>query len=231
MYQYKFDKNRCWYKKACSLFDSKDCTSACLRFMEMDYMFFTSGLPTNLQYPILLQPDKKDIKVFRELDSIKRGIQEFVQEGSGLFIGSANTGNGKTTWAAKLLCKYFDEVWPGNAFRPRGLWVNVQDLILSLKEDIKHNDNKFLQQFKNLARNIDLVVWDDIGGKKLSGYDYDILYSYINARIQNGKSNIFTSNFVGEELTDQLGNRLYSRVYTNSIVIEFVGHDFRGRAK
>ena len=54
------------------------------------------------------------------------------------------------------------------------------------------------------------------------------LLSIIDARLNNNKSNIYTSNLDREDLHSFLGDRLYSRIYNYSTCIEFVGKDKRG---
>ena len=53
------------------------------------------------------------------------------------------------------------------------------------------------------------------------------LLSIIDDRINNKKSNIYTSNLNKDELHKLLGDRVYSRVYNYSECIEFLGKDKR----
>ena len=63
---------------------------------------------------------------------------------------------------------------------------------------------------------------------KASDYEHQILFQYIDDRINAGKSNIYTSNKSREQLEDLLGARLTSRVYNYSTVIHFIEGDKRG---
>lgn len=227
-YEYMFDADRCWYKNACPFKGTEECRSSCVRFMEMDYLFYTSEVPKALQNPdnLILHPDEDDLDSFYRLKKIKDNIVDWVEEGNNLLICSENCGNGKTTWAAKLMNKYFDEIWSGNCLKPRGYFINVGDLLLEFKLSI--NANKNMDKWRSRFQEIDLIVWDDIGDVPLTGYEHQILYSLINKRLANGKANIYTSNAVGETLKDMVGSRLYSRIYNNSEVIELVGPDMRG---
>ena len=212
-------KQECWYKDVCT-YDS--CTN-CIRYVEMKYLLDTSGIPKSRQYPQELIADV-DLNAYRKLADIKLDIVEFVESGSNLFICSQNTGNGKTSWAIKLMLRYFNEIWAGNGFRARGLFVNVPTLLLQLK----NFDNPLPEEFKQHLMDVDLVIWDEIASTSISNYDYSNLLMFLDYRILNDKSNIFTSNAVTkDELEKNVGAKLASRIWNTSEVIEFRGKDRR----
>ena len=62
----------------------------------------------------------------------------------------------------------------------------------------------------------------------LTAYDYGQFAIYLNYRVQVGLSNIFTSNFTTlEQLSGAIGDKLASRVYNTSEIIELEGRDMR----
>ena len=64
----------------------------------------------------------------------------------------------------------------------------------------------------------------------MSNYEYTQLLIYIDHRILNGKSNIYTSNVTTlEDLEEIVGSRLASRIFSTSKVIEFKAADGRGK--
>lgn len=212
-------KQECWYKDVCT-YDS--CTN-CIRYVEMKYLLDTSGIPKSRQYPQELIADV-DLNAYRKLADIKLDIVDFVDSGSNLFICSQNTGNGKTSWAIKLMLRYFNEIWAGNGFRARGLFVNVPTLLLQLK----NFENPLPEEFKQHLMDVDLVIWDEIASTSISNYDYSNLLMFLDYRIINDKSNIFTSNAVTkDELEKNVGAKLASRIWNTSEVIEFRGKDRR----
>lgn len=227
MYQYTFDKNICWYNKVCNKFNTSDCNRNCLRYMEMFYLMETSNIPKSNQFRNELIPARKDLPNFKILQNIKNDIVNFVNNGDNLYIFSKNLGNGKTTWSIKLMQKYFDEIWAGNGFRIRGLFVHVPSFLTKFKEIINKKDEEF-EDFKQLLITVDLVIWDDIAAGKLSDYDHTNLLTYIDARKLSGRSNIYTGNLDGNELVDALGNRLKSRIWNDSYKVEILGNDRRG---
>ena len=177
----------CWYKDVCT----QVCTESCIRYLEMSYLMDSSGIPKAKQKSINLSPDDSDYDAFYSLLSIKNDIVNFVNSGKNLYITSNITGNGKTSWAIKLMLKYFNEVWAGNGFKTRGLFIHVPTLLTNLK----NFENPLSDSYKQDLSTTDLVIWDDIASTEMSKYDYSQLLMYIDNRIMNEKSNIFTIEF------------------------------------
>lgn len=227
MYQYIFEKENCWYKNVCSKWNTNECNKNCIRYMEMHYLINSSNIPKSSQFKNELIPSPIDLANFNFLKEIKDNILDFVKKGDSLYIFSQNFGNGKTTWAIKLMQSYFDKIWAGNGFIQRGLFIHTPSFLTKFKEIINKKDESF-EDLKQQLIDVDLVIWDDIAAGKLTDYDHTNLLTYIDQRILNGKSNIYTGNLNEEELIEALGNRLESRVWNNSYVIELKGCDRRG---
>lgn len=226
MYSYKFDKENCWYKKICTKYSENNCNPNCIRYMEMHYLIETSNIPKSKQFKNELIPEKIDVENFKFLNEIKNDILNFVSNGENLYIFSERFGNGKTTWAIKLMQKYFDCIWPGNGFKTRGLFIHVPSFLTKLKDIISNKDEEF-EIIKQQLLEVDLVIWDDIAAGKLSDFDYNNLLTYIDQRKLNGKSNIYTGNLNESELKIAVGNRLKSRIWNDSSIVEIIGSDRR----
>lgn len=211
----------CWYKDVCQ----NECSNNCIRYLEMKYLVDNSNIPKSKQYPISLQAGV-DYNAFCTLAEFKDDIARYVDEGFNLYITSSCTGNGKTTWAIKLLLKYFDSIWAGNGFKTRGLFVHVPTLL----NQLKNFQNPLSETYKKDLLECDLVVWDDIASTDMSAYDHSQLLSYIDQRIFSEKANIFTGNLPEfDTLAKAIGEKLASRIYRTSSVVEFKGKDRRGR--
>lgn len=222
MYEYQFNPNNCWYKKVCQ----NTCESPCIRYMEMDFLLYHSQIPTKRQYPVSLTPESVDYDRFMDLADIKDDINNFVNNGESLYITSEFTGNGKTSWAIKLMLKYFDNIWSGNGFKVRGIFVNVPSFLTQLKSNISNHNTEFENMIDSLS-DVDLVIWDDIASTGLTAYEHSQLLSYIDQRVLACKANIFTGNIPDEkQLEKAIGTRLASRVLSGT-VIELKGRDRR----
>ena len=102
----------------------------------------------------------------------------------------------------------------------------VKRYLLALKESIS-NKNEYADTVNKYILEADLVVWDDIDTKMGTEFELNHLLNIINTRMDNGKSNIFTSNLGNKELINALGERLASRICNKSIDIELHGADKR----
>lgn len=225
-YSYKFDKEKCWYKNVCPHYD-QGCRSGCVRFMKMHFLVNNALLTEKQQHPIKLYVEEIDKQSYLKLNDIKHNIRQYVEDGNNLLIYSSITGNGKTQWMLKLLMSYFNAVWAEDDFSIRGLFINVPRFFNELKENIS-KPSEYVEHIKKYVLDAPMVVWDEIGVKNLTPYEHDYLLSYINARLDAGRSNMFTSNLNKEQLLEVLGDRLYSRVINSSDIIELKGKDKRG---
>lgn len=212
--------DECWYREVCSDLNCENC----IKYLEMRFLMDSSGIPKAKQRPVKLIPDDCDYDKFVTLDSVKKDIKEFVELGGNLFICSKSTGNGKTSWALKLLMHFFEEVWDGNGLQVRGLFIHVPTLLLQLK----NFSNPLSEEYKRQILNVDLVVWDEIASSNVSQYDYQNLLMFLENRLLNDKANIFTSNSTTlAEVTEAVGAKIASRLWNWSDVIEFKGKDRR----
>lgn len=215
----------------CHFYDScnhKDCNTFCLRKYKTDYYFDRGLIPLNRRGRIALRidADGRDEVPFTELSNIERNIETFVEGGNNLYIHSSIAGNGKTSWAFRLLRAYVDSVWYRKEMKPIVLFIGVPRFLLELKANISQR-SEYIEHIESCVLDCDLVVWDDIGSKNGTEFEVSHLLSIIDTRINNGKSNIYTSNLDKEELHNILGDRLYSRIYNYSKCVEFVGRDKR----
>lgn len=213
--------NECWYKSVCT----NTCNDSCIRYLEMNSLLEKSYIPECKWQPTSLSPDDCDYSAFCDLADIKDEIDGFVLAGKNLYIYSDKTGNGKTSWAIKLMLKYFDTVWAGNGFRCRGVFVHVPTLLTRLK-NFEITDQS-LEDLKLELPDVDLVIWDDVASTSLSNYDHSQLITYIDQRVLNEKSNIFTGNLSKDGMEKSLGARLASRVWNASKRVELKGRDKR----
>lgn len=239
-------KNSCWLKDCCNHIDcDKD---FCMREYKINYLYDQAGLSllqrqnvrmVPIGYEYLTDEKGKDIldengreiptpafKSFLALGTCKDNIVNFVKDGSNLLIHSTQCGNGKTTWAIKLAQAYINKIWPSSDLKCRVLFINVPRFLLELKRNIDEK-SEYISHIKDNVLDCDLVIWDEIGTKDLTVFEHENVLSLINARLDSGKSNIYTSNLNERELKESLGDRLYSRIVNMSYNIEIYGLDMR----
>lgn len=216
-------RQKCRYNEECS----EDC-KGCIRQAGISRLLKFSGLPEyqwKREHMQLYMPkDSKDRKVYEMLKDIQDNIVEFVNGGRQLYICSSRVGNGKTTWAIKLLLAYLDEKSYWLADKPRGMFVNVCDYLYKSKDFT----NPMQQGYRENMKDCDLLVLDDIAIAGLTDFDYINFYGILEHRAVAHKSTIFTGNCTDPEIMeDILGQRLTSRIWNKSLLIEFLDSDRR----
>lgn len=215
----------CWYLGVCPK-SPNGCSNTCLRYSEMLSLVQQSNIPPSKWIPLKLRPGK-DRLAFIRLQEIKDDIENWTKKGGNLYIYSDTFGNGKTSWAIKLMLAYFNKIWAGNGFRRRGIFVSVPEFIDRNREIINNRDEEFVKIREDLLK-CDLVIWDDISSIKLTDFNHAILFNYIDARMLANKANIFTGNVDYEGMMKNLGGRLASRIWNESEIVQFVDQDKRG---
>lgn len=150
-----------------------------------------------------------------------------VRNGNHLYLTNNCIVTHNTSWSIKMLQEYFNQVWLGNRYRCRGLFIFVPSFLNDIKKNMNNPSAEF-NDFVNRIKVADLVVWDDIGANKLSEFDHTQLLSYVDQRNLDLKSNIYTGNLDYEQLLEAVGSRLTSRIWNNSYQVEILGTDRRG---
>lgn len=175
---------------------------------------------------------KEDEEAFEYLNKVKNNIRLFVKLHHNLLIASPHPGNGKTSWAAKILLHYILDYAYEYAF-PRNtpvLFINVPEYLT--KKKLAISDRELAEEISEIEKCIftaKIVVFDDIATKTATEYDRDMLFMYINNRTDNYLSNIYTTNISAEDLYEVLGDRLADRVIGYSKHVELNGAGMRGK--
>lgn len=216
------NRNNCWYKDRCTA----NCNDSCIRYKLMYSLFKQSNLPECQWNYKDLRCSQDDYSSFLHLGNISKDIEIFVNEGRQLYIYSTNCGNGKTSWAIRLMYSYFDRIWHKSSFDCKALFVNTSKFLYNCKRSISQQIDGF-EELCNKIAEVDLVIWDDITCAKVTDYEHQILFQYIDDRICSGKANIFTGNHNREDCIGIIGDRLTSRIFSD-YTIEFVEGDKRG---
>lgn len=223
----------CPYIETCKKYRLKDCSlianNFCMKLFKINQLQDLALLTEKQKQPIQLRldADKKDLEAFQKLKYIENNIIDFIDKGENLYLYSKNTGNGKTSWGIKILNSYFSKIWFNTELVCKGLFINVPKFLISLKDNISQK-SEYISHIKENVLNANLIIWDDIATKGFTQFEMENVLNIINNRIDSNKSNIYTSNLMGEELRESIGDRLYSRIYNNSQLIELVGVDKRG---
>lgn len=217
------ENKNCWLSDDCS---KCYCDKPCIKRIKLNY-YYNEGLITDKQRrKIKFKPDKKDTDNFEYLSKIAKNILKFVKHGGNLYLHSKQCGNGKTSIALRLVQSYLDKIWPTADLTCKVLFINVPRYLIEIKNNISER-SEYIEHIRKNVLIADIVIWDDVGTKGLTQFEHENVLSLINARLDAGKANIYTSNLSKEELHASVGDRLYSRVYSLSEDVELFGDDYR----
>lgn len=205
------------------------------RIAQLD-LLENSNIPEVYWDEIKLAIPKVDVEAYERLSEIKNDIVNISEPNlhmRNLLICSNRTGNGKTSWALKIL-QYFlfrsastlyytdnDDSW--------GYFVTVADYVAMSKE-WDSDRRKIFYRMQDMVDKARVVVFDDIAVGEYSRAEYMALYTAIEKRLLNKKFCIFTSNFIDSDdavLTNRLGVRLVDRIYCTSEKIILNGEGVR----
>ena len=221
----------CFLHDVCNIYRKNNChlDEFCLKLFKTDALYNEGlfNIPQRKHLNLRIDDDGTDKVSFTQLKQIETNIEDFVQQGSNLYLYSQNCGNGKTSWALRLAQTYINKIWHKTEIKCRVLYISVPKFFIMLKDNIREG-NEYIYHIKNNVLDCDLVIWDDIGTKMGTEFEIENLLNIIDARISNNKSNIYTSNMSPAQLNERVGERLYSRIVNTAYNIELMGKDKRG---
>lgn len=216
-------KTDCYLQSECV--NVEKCQHPCNTFLSLDELMAVARIPHAMRFPIPMKRVPVIDTVSITLASIRDHCVGKFNQGENFYFYSASPGSGKTTWAIKILNTYLANVCETPFRYIPAFFVNIPEFFRDEKWNIQ-NPNKAHDEFRRQLESAVIVVWDDIGLSNLTKYEYDILYSLINARMRACRSNIFTSNHSIDEIKERVGTAIYSRLSACEQVI-FPSVDFR----
>lgn len=136
-----------------------------------------------------------------------------------LMLGTV--GSGKTHLAVAILKELIQKGFTG-------LYFNTPELLNTLRESYSEDSEQIESEIIDIATEPDLLVLDDLGAERTSGWVRDRLYLIINRRYELMKAIIVTTNLSLKELKEHVGERIVSRLFEMCpIQLEFPAEDYR----
>jgi DNA replication protein DnaC len=147
--------------------------------------------------------------IARDVRRYVRDIDAQLDAGKGLWFTGV-VGSGKTT-LAMLVSKAALE-----AERTVAIY-SLPRLLAVLRESFADDAQYSLSQIIDQLSSVDLLHLDDVGAEQTTPWVLEQLYSIVNARYEDGRSMLVTTNLITLEnddaLREQIGDRTVSRLY------------------
>lgn len=187
-----------------------------------------SGVPKKYYVPQKLVRRQVDEQLWDFLEEYRNDVVNKVHSGNNLVITSPIVGNGKTSWAIRLLQRYIAETALDGDLGDKGVFCVCSNM-LEIFGDFGYFETSIeFFDYLNRLKNCKLLVIDEIGSGRITPVSYNHFYDLINYRVDNGLTTIYTTNYSDERIQEVLGERLYSRIYHTATVLEFRADNVRG---
>ncbi len=170
----------------------------------------------SFEHSDVIDMDRRFPTQVRAVRSFVREIEENLDKGRGLWL-TGGYGTGKTALAMIVSRAAID------AGRSVAIY-SCPRLLNVIRESI---DNGGVIEFLDRLANADLLHIDDLGAEHRTDWVLEQLYTILNARYQDERSVIVTSNLDPLELGEQLGERIVSRLEGACELLPFYGADAR----
>ena len=145
-------------------------------------------------------------------------FEKHLDTGKSLML-QGGFGTGKTHIAASIF----------NALVERNYkvyFISLPEYLDVLKSSFDDEQKKY--DIKEMVREADLLIIDDIGANRLTDFAIEELFKMADARI--GKCTVYTTNLSVKDFEDSIDlERAFSRMMENTKIISLQGEDYRRR--
>lgn len=171
----------------------------------------------------------KQQECFNTAKEYADNFQFHKEQGRGLYFEGTN-GTGKTHLAAAIALQLISKEIPV-------ICRTSEDLLSDVKRAFDSKEIKE-QDVIDAYKNVDLLIIDDLGKEQCTDWSMSVLYSILNARYEDMKPVIITTNYNADNLTkamvpkgmdDTKITAIVSRLRETSTVITMAWEDIRRR--
>ena len=158
----------------------------------------------------------------RAIRAYVRDLDANLDAGRGLWL-FGGPGTGKTTLAMIVSKAALDA---GRTVAIYSLPKLLAEIRTTFDEDAVHSYTSLLDKLTE----VDLLHIDDVGAEKTSDWVLEQLYAIVNARYEEERSVVITTNLVErEQMVEQIKERTVSRLEEMCEVLPLYGEDARRR--
>jgi DNA replication protein DnaC len=214
---------------ACGL---ADCSDGCIVKKRILFLMKRAHFPSwmvNAAEWCFASPSDTDARSYETLEDLEYRIEEFIRGGHSLYLHGPS-GGGKSTWARRLCMAFFFALATSGKSRhllidatPAVIFTGVTDFFLRYKGSWTANSGVSQLYTMEEIYNAPLLVFDDIGVTAPSEYEKGVIHAIVNARMDNRKATVYTSNLDPDAFVNIFGQALGSRIIKASITVELRG--------
>lgn len=184
---------KCYASDYCQK-DKSSCSDVCGGYRVLRALYNLSRIPERYRYTIALKPENgEDLEAFTTLDNYKNDVLSMVDEGRGLYIWGKSTGNGKTSWACKIMSYFFRKIAFNTGLENEGLYIFLPTFLEDLRDNYDNKDPEF-DEVLRMIKTCRLLIIDDIGAERVTDWVRERMVSIINTRVSNNLTTIYTSS-------------------------------------
>lgn len=162
---------------------------------------------------------------------VKKFIDDYPGVEKGLLL-QGSIGLGKTRLLCSIATEFLRRVESFDVF-----YIDWNDLVREMRSGEDHSTRDFLaiNQLINKLSKVSVLLFDELGGSKVSPWVSDNIYYLFNKRYNNKRITVCATNFYDnpsdgrESLTQRIGDRIRSRLFEMTMVVEICGDDYRQR--
>jgi DNA replication protein DnaC len=160
-----------------------------------------------------------DPALIREIRSYVKDIDAKLEAGKGLWL-FGDVGTGKTSLAMLVSKAALDA---GRSVAIYSLPRLLAEIRATFESD---GDGSYVSFLDRLAA-VDLLHVDDVGAEKTSDWVLEQLYAIVNARYEEERSVVITTNLERDALATQINERTVSRLEEMCTLVPLYGEDAR----
>ena len=157
--------------------------------------------------------------IVRQVRGYVRKLDEHLRAGEGLWL-YGDVGTGKTSLAMLVSQHALDAGHSVAIYSLPRLLAEIRD---TFEDDAQ---NSYVELLDRLA-SVDLLHIDDVGAERTSPWVLEQLYAIVNARYEEERAVIITTNLDSDQLAEQITPRTVSRLEEMCEILPLYGEDRR----